>query len=210
MTNHTQKNKGNLFVVAAPSGGGKTSLVKKLIETMPGLQVSVSHTTRAIRPGEQNGIDYYFVSETDFIRHIQEGVFLEHAQVFGNYYGTSIKQLREKQAQGFDVLLDIDWQGAKQIKQLFPDAVLIFILPPSLDALRERLTARAQDKPDVIEARMQKAQSEMQHFQEFDYLVINDDFKKALAELSLIVLSDRLKTGRQILNQAHIIRQLLA
>lgn len=210
MTNHTHHNKGNLFVVAAPSGGGKTSLVKKLIETIPGLQVSVSHTTRAIRPGERDGRDYYFVAEAEFNRQIEADFFLEHAEVFGHYYGTSIQQLQEKQAQGYDVLLDIDWQGAKQIKQLFPEAVLVFILPPSLDALRARLMARAQDKPEVIEARMQKAQSEMQHFQEFDYLVINDDFDKALAELSLIVLSDRLKTSRQILSQAHVIGQLLA
>lgn len=209
MTNHTHQNKGNLFVVAAPSGGGKTSLVKKLIERVPGLQASVSHTTRAMRPGEHHGSDYYFVSEAEFKTQIAAGVFLEYAYVFGNYYGTSINQLEEKQAQGFDVLLDIDWQGAQQIKKLFPDAVLIFILPPSQDALRARLTARGQDGLDIIEARMQKAQSEMQHYQEFDYIVINDNFEVALAELCAIVQSDRLKTRRQKLAHAQLIKHLL-
>ena len=159
---------GNLFIVAAPSGGGKTSLVRQLIATLDNIQVSISHTTRPMRPGEKNGVDYFFVSEQEFMAMVNENAFIEHAQVFNHLYGTSSMQITERLQQGIDIVLDIDWQGAAQIRYAFPKAVSIFIIPPSLAALKERLLNRRQDKDEVISDRMIKAQDELSHYPEFD------------------------------------------
>lgn len=188
---------GNIFIVAAPSGGGKTSLVKQLITITDDIAVSVSHTTRAPRPGEQDAKDYFFVSEAQFIDMINNNAFVEHAAVFNHYYGTSTAQIKARLAQGIDVVLDIDWQGALQIRHLFPDAVSIFIVPPSLAILKQRLEGRGQDNEEVIRARMQRAQDELSHFSEFDYLIVNDDFDKACLELQAIVKANRLGLLRQ-------------
>lgn len=191
-------NRGSLFIVAAPSGAGKTSVVKELVSNLDRITTSISHTTRAKRPLETDGIDYFFISEQEFCKMIKKGDFIEHARVFENFYGTSVAQIDSKLKAGIDVVLDIDWQGAKQIKALFSDAIGVFILPPSLNALRERLYIRGQDDEEVINSRMQKAQSEMSHYCEFDYLIINDNFAKAVDELSTIVKSKRLTLQRQM------------
>ena len=188
---------GNLFIVAAPSGGGKTSLIKKLIENLESIQVSISHTTRSPRPQEKEGIDYFFVTEACFIEMINNHAFIEHAQVFGQYYGTSVEQITARLKAGIDVVLDIDWQGAQQIRSIFPQAVSIFIIPPSLETLKERLLNRGQDNSEVIALRMQQAQNEMSHYAEFDYLIVNDDFDRAAKELEAIVVADRLCIARQ-------------
>jgi guanylate kinase len=178
---------GKLFIFSAASGTGKTSLAKALIERHPQLAFSVSHTTRAPRPGEQHGVHYYYVSREEFDRMVAAGEFVEHATVFGNSYGTSKQTIEHQLQAGKDVILDIDWQGARAIKQWRPDAVSIFILPPSRQALRERLTGRQQDSEEVIEWRMREAVAEMSHYGEFDRLVVNDDFEAALADLSAIL-----------------------
>jgi guanylate kinase len=188
---------GILFIVSAPSGAGKTSLLKQLIPADPGLALSVSHTTRAMRPGEQDGVHYHFVAVDDFLRMVGEGAFLEHAQVFDNYYGTAEAGVRKQLAGGQDVVLEIDWQGARQVRQRFPEAVSIFVAPPSIEALRERLGGRGTDSEAIIERRMRDAQSELSHYAEYDYLVINDDFDAALAELAAIVAAERLREPRQ-------------
>ena len=188
-------NKGKLYIIAAPSGAGKTSLVKAMVQSTPHVRVSVSHTTRGIRPGEQDGVNYHFTTIDRFKEMLGEGVFLEHAEVFGNYYGTSEHWVREQLNRGEDVILEIDWQGGQQVRKLMPDSVSIFILPPSLDALRERLIGRATDDMDIIERRMSQAVSEMSHYAEFDYLVINDEFDLALRDLQTIIRSRRLATG---------------
>src|SRR3989338_7758250 len=167
---------GNLLVIAAPSGAGKTSLVKALSEAVPQLCISVSHTTRAMRPGEVNGQDYFFVDHPAFDAMVADHVFLEHATVFGQQYGTSREWVKNQLSQGIDVVLEIDWQGARQIKRLFPSAVLVFIFPPSMDTLMDRLRNRKQDDSDTIARRMQAAKDEMLHFREFDYIVVNDQF----------------------------------
>ena len=177
----------NLFIIAAPSGCGKTSLVEALIKKTENLCVSVSHTTRPPRPDEVNGINYYFVSINEFEEMINNNAFVEHATVFDNHYGSSTKLIREKLNQGVDVILEIDWQGARQVKENMPNSVSIFILPPSNEALLGRLKQRAQDNDETINKRMSDAQNQMQHFNEFDYLVINDDFNSALNELNLII-----------------------
>jgi len=177
----------NLFIIAAPSGCGKTSLVEALIKKTKNLCVSVSHTTRPPRPDEVNGINYYFVSINEFEEMIKNNAFIEHATVFDNHYGSSTKLIREKLDQGVDVILEIDWQGARQVKKNMPNAISIFILPPSKEALLERLQQRAQDNDETINKRMSDAQNQMQHFNEFDYLVINDDFNSALNDLNLII-----------------------
>ena len=179
----------NLFIIAAPSGCGKTSLVEALIKKTKNLCVSVSHTTRPPRPDEVNGINYYFVSINEFEEMIKNNAFVEHATVFDNHYGSSTKLIREKLDQGVDVILEIDWQGARQVKENMPNAISIFILPPSNEALLGRLQQRAQDDDETINKRMSDAQNQMQHFNEFDYLVINDDFHSALNDLSLIICS---------------------
>lgn len=188
---------GTLFTVSAPSGAGKTSLVKALVDAEPTLQVSVSHTTRPMRPGEQDGVNYHFCDHSEFEAMLARDEFLEHAQVFGNLYGTSQRFVEDMLAADRDVILEIDWQGAQQVKHLLPDSCAIFILPPSEAALRERLTGRGQDDKDTIERRMSEAASEMSHYVESDYLVINDDFDLALEQLRALVQSQRLQTGRQ-------------
>lgn len=185
--------RGTLYIVAAPSGAGKTSLVKALLEAMTGISVSVSHTTRAKRPGEEDGVHYHYIDKIRFTEMMEQGAFLEHAQVFDNFYGTSESSVMEQLATGEDVILEIDWQGAQQVRQRFTDAVGIFILPPSKAALRERLTDRGQDDGSIINRRMGDAEAEMSHYNEFDYVVINDQFEPALADLQNIVASQRLQ-----------------
>ena len=178
---------GTLYIFSAPSGGGKSSLAKALIEAMPQLAVAVSHTTRAPRPGEQDGVHYYFIDAANFKAMIERGDFLEYAEVFGNYYGTSRQAVEALFAQGKSVLLDIDWQGMRRIKAQMPQAQSIFILPPSLQALQQRLQARGQDAADVIARRMAAARAEISHYQEFDHIVVNDDFEAAVADLRAII-----------------------
>jgi guanylate kinase len=180
-------NKGRLFIFSAASGTGKTSLAKALVEQMPDVAFSVSHTTRAPRPGEQHGVHYYFVTPQQFDEMVAADRFLEHAKVFGNSYGTSRAVTENLLRQGKSVIFDIDWQGARAIKEKMPEAVSIFILPPSRAALEERLTGRGQDAPEVIARRMREAVSEMSHYKEFDHLVVNDDFNAALADLKAII-----------------------
>ena len=177
----------NLYVVAAPSGGGKTSLISALLEKDDRVSLSVSYTTRSARPGEMDGVHYHFVDDSTFIGLIGKNAFLEHALVFGHRYGTGRDAVEKKLHEGFDVLLDIDWQGARQIRESFPSCCTIFILPPSLEALRNRLAWRGQDSEEVIEERMREARAEILHSHEFDYLIINDDFDEALADLHSIV-----------------------
>lgn len=187
----------SLYIVAAPSGAGKTSLVRALLDAEPGVVVSVSHTTRAMRPGEQDGVHYNFIDIPRFEALVAEGRFLEHARVFDNYYGTSRDWVEATLASGKDVILEIDWQGARLVRQAFADAVGIFILPPSREALRERLQGRGQDSAETIERRMQEAKSEIAHYDEFDYVVVNDDFGQALAELRTILAARRQLRERQ-------------
>lgn len=200
---------GCLFIVAAPSGGGKTSLVRHLIEHVAHMAVSISHTTRNKRPGEIHGEDYFFITPDEFQAMIERQEFVEHAQVFDHHYGTSFAQITERLQQGMDIVLDIDWQGAQQIKQYFPSAVSIFIIPPSLSILQTRLIQRQQDDADVIAQRMRCAQAEMRHYAEFDYLIVNDEFSKAAQELAMIVLSERLRTARQAKQQRKLLSFLL-
>jgi guanylate kinase len=177
----------NLFIVAAPSGGGKTSLVAALLERDPGVRLSISHTTRAPRPGERDGEHYHFVDEATFLQLVSKSAFLEYAQVYGHYYGTGRAAVKQLLDAGFNVMLDIDWQGARQVKTSFPGCCSIYILPPSMQELRERLARRGQDSPDVIERRMQEARSEIAHCREFDFLVVNNEFGAALDDLLSIV-----------------------
>lgn len=200
---------GCLFIVAAPSGGGKTSLVRHLVEHTDNIAVSISHTTRQKRPAETHGADYFFISEQEFNAMVAKGEFVEHAQVFEYWYGTSYAQISERLQQGIDIVLDIDWQGAQQIKQHFPDAVSIFIIPPSLSALQDRLVQRQQDNVQVIKLRMQRAQNELRHFSEFDYLIVNDDFTKAAHDLAMIITTQRLRTDRQSIQQRKLLSLLL-
>lgn len=200
---------GSLIIVAAPSGGGKTSLVKELIRRIPDLQVSISHTTRAMRPGEIDGVDYFFVSDDTFDQLVAENAFVEHARVFNHQYGTSFAQIKSRLAAGIDIVLDIDWQGAQQIRTIFSDAVSVFVIPPSLEVLKQRLTKRQQDNEEVIESRMQRACDEMSHYSEFDYLIVNDGFEKAADELESIVIANRLKMERQRIEQAKLLSFLL-
>ena len=180
-------NKGRLFILSAASGTGKTSLARALVEQIPDVAFSVSHTTRAPRPGEEHGVHYYFVNQTQFDEMAAADRFLEHAKVFGNSYGTSRAATENLLRQGKNIIFDIDWQGARAIKEKMPEAVSIFILPPSRAVLKERLTGRGQDSPDVIARRMREAVSEMSHYKEFEHLVVNDDFDAALADLRAII-----------------------
>jgi guanylate kinase/non-canonical purine NTP pyrophosphatase (RdgB/HAM1 family) len=184
---HTPTTRGRLFVLAAPSGAGKTSLVKALLERMPALQMSVSHTTRPRRPTEAHGREYYFISVPEFERLVAQGQFLEHARVFDNLYGTARAPVEARLAAGGDIVLEIDWQGARQVRAALPDCVTIFILPPSREALEERLRSRATDSPQVIARRLRDAVGDMSHWREFDYVVVNDDFERAVADLMAIV-----------------------
>jgi guanylate kinase len=188
---------GILFVVSAPSGAGKTSLLKALIPSDPRLRLSVSHTTRAPRPGEQDGVHYHFVDRPRFEQMVADGAFLEHAQVFDNLYGTAEATVRDLLAGGRDVVLEIDWQGARQVRTRFPDAVGIFIIPPSVATLRDRLGGRGQDSLEVIERRMRDARRELSHYGEYEYLVVNDAFDHALEDLRAIMAAERLRRPRQ-------------
>jgi guanylate kinase len=187
---------GILFIVSAPSGAGKTSLVKALLERDPGLRLAVSYTTRAPRPGEADGVHYHFVDEARFLAMVRDGAFLEHAEVFGNRYGTAEATVREELGRGRDLVLEIDWQGARQVRTRFPGAVSVFVLPPSAPALRERLRGRGQDSAEVIEGRMRAARGEMSHYAEYDYLVVNDRFDQALDELICVACAERLRRTR--------------
>ncbi|MFI4919243.1 MAG: guanylate kinase [Legionellales bacterium] len=201
---------GTLFIVAAPSGGGKTSLVKKLVETLGEIEVSISHTTRPLRSGETNGVDYFFVKENEFIDMVNDDAFIEHAKVFDCLYGTSEAYITDRLGKGIDVVLDIDWQGAEQIRHLFKDAVSVFIVPPSLEVLEQRLRNRRRDNKEIIRARMLKAQDEMSHYPEFDYLIVNDDFDRAALELESIVVANRLRIARQVNKQTKLLSFLMS
>jgi guanylate kinase len=200
---------GCLFVLAAPSGAGKTSLVAALLQREPGIRLSVSYTTRAARPGETDGVHYHFVDERRFLELKAKGEFLEHAFVHGSWYATSATWLRDQVAHGRDVLLEIDWQGAAQVRRLIPDAVHIFILPPSLSSLRERLEKRGQDAPQIIMRRLEAAREEMRHCVEFDYVIMNQDFARAVDDLSAIVRAARLTAPRQSARHAKLLQRLL-
>ena len=190
--------KGTLFTISAPSGAGKTSQVGALLDCCDDIRVSVSHTTRPIRPGETDGVNYHFIDEGKFLGMLERTEFLEHARVFGNLYGTSQTWVQQQLAEGIDVILEIDWQGAEQIKRQMPDSQSIFILPPSRAALEQRLTSRGQDDSEVIALRMSEAVEEMSHYVESDFLVINSDFDLALKEIHAVVISRRLRTQSQL------------
>jgi guanylate kinase len=200
---------GCLFVLAAPSGGGKTSLVAALLEREPGIRLSVSYTTRPPRPAEVDGVHYHFVDEPRFMALKAGAEFLEHAQVHGNWYATSATWLRDQVGHGHDVLLEIDWQGAAQVRRLIPEAVHIFILPPSLASLKERLEKRGQDAPEVIARRLDAAREEMRHCGDFDYVIMNQDFARAVDDLCAIVRAARLTASRQKVRHAQLLQRLL-
>jgi guanylate kinase len=200
--------KGNVFIVCAPSGAGKTSLVAELLRRDPSARLSVSHTTRAPRPGEEDGRDYHYVSRTAFEAMIGRGEFLECAEVHGNLYGTSQAWIDEQLARDVDIVLEIDWQGAQQVRRLIPDAIGIFILPPSPDTLRRRLVDRGQDSGTVIERRLQAARGEISHLAEFDYVMINNEFDDAVEDLVSIVRATRLRTASQIARHSDLINIL--
>ncbi len=199
---------GKLFIITAASGTGKTSLVKELLATTDNLTVSVSHTTRAPRPGESDGVHYHFTTVDEFKQMIDESAFLEYAQVFDNFYGTTRQAVERLLHDGVDVILEIDWQGALQVKEKFSDAVMIFILPPSRDALRSRLSGRGQDSDEVIEKRLAGSLTEMRQYDKFDYVVINDDFAEALADLQTIIKSHRLSRATQQVRNGKLIDAL--
>jgi guanylate kinase len=201
---------GTLYIFAAPSGAGKTSLVKALVDSTDNIEVSVSHTTRAPRPGEIDGVNYHFIDTSKFQEMVAKGDFLEHAQVFDNFYGTARTNIEQRLAAGADVILEIDWQGARQVREQFPDCIGVFILPPSRESLEERLRNRGQDDDEVIARRMRDAVKEMSHYTEFDYLVVNDDFNTALAELGAIVTARRLRTDNQASRYQPMLQALLA
>lgn len=200
---------GTLYVISAPSGAGKTSLVKALLEKTEDIGVSVSHTTRARREGEQDGVDYHFTEKAAFEKMVEESAFLEHAQVFDNYYGTAIANIEAKLKQGEDVILEIDWQGAAQVRKQLPHSVNIFILPPSQAELEVRLRGRGQDSNEIIARRMRDAKSETSHYSEYDYLVVNDGFEDALIELKSIVLARRCRFGAQSQHLSGLLQELL-
>lgn len=199
---------GNLFIVAAPSGAGKTSLVKELLAADTGIQLSISYTTRAPRPGEVHGQHYHFVSRETFEGMLKRGDFLESAEVYGNFYGTSQPWIEASRKSGKDILLEIDWQGAAQVRKLIPEAIGIFILPPSVEALRQRLTGRGQDSEEVIQRRVAAARADISHVGEFDYVIINDDFNIALQDLLASVRAQRLKVGAQLERHGDLIASL--
>jgi guanylate kinase len=201
---------GRLFVIAAPSGAGKTSLVKALLTSEPRLRLSVSHTTRKRRPTEEDGREYHFVSVPQFERLVARGEFLEHARVFDNFYGTARGFVAEQLRQGYDVILEIDWQGAQQVRRAMPQCVSIFILPPSRRALAERLAGRATDSPEIIARRLRDAAADMSHYREFDYVIVNDDFAQAVSDLRRIVAgrAEDLTSARPAL--APLLAELLA
>lgn len=201
---------GTLFTISAPSGAGKTSLVNALLTQCSDLRVSISHTTRPMRPGEEDGVNYHFVEVERFTAMLGECAFLEHAEVFDNYYGTSRAWVEQTLQADLDVVLEIDWQGAAQVRCLMPECVSIFILPPSRETLQQRLTQRGQDAPEVIERRIRQARDEMSHYVESDYLIINDDFDIALAELHAVIGAQRLRTERQQCRRRSLVAELLS
>lgn len=201
---------GHLFIICAPSGAGKTSLVKALVESTDDIQVSVSHTTRSPRPNEVDGQNYNFVDHATFSHMLTQAEFLEHAEVFGNHYGTSQNWVEQTLANGTDVILEIDWQGAQQVKRHFDSFSHIFIAPPSIEILRQRLNSRGQDSGEVIAKRMSEALDEASHYIEADYVIINDDFNLALTHLRSIVLSQRLRLEQQSIRQAELLKSLLS
>ncbi len=202
--------RGTLYTVSAPSGAGKTSLVQALIDTTDNVRVSVSHTTRDMRPGEEDGVNYHFSERDTFVEMINNNAFLEHAEVFGNLYGTSTQWVKDTLAGGTDVILEIDWQGAQQVRKLIPETVGIFILPPSREELTRRLTGRGQDDSSIIDARMQEAINEMSHYVEGHYVIINDDFDIALTEFKAILLSQRLTLDNQQQRHEQLLSSLLS
>jgi len=206
----TSSNSGSLLVVSAPSGAGKTSLLRALLDSEDDLVLSVSHTTRPARSGERDGVDYHFIDANEFESMVSAGEFLEHATVFGNRYGTGRAQVNASLERGIDVILEIDWQGARQIRRAMRESVHLFVLPPSWRALEQRLRDRGTDAGEVIEARMRAAGGEIAHFAEFDYLVVNDDFDRALEGMRAVVQAARLRLARQQVRHADLIRDLLA
>lgn len=202
---------GNLYIISAPSGAGKSSLINALLADLPRseVQLSISHTTRHPRPAEEDGVHYYFTSHDEFKALIAKGSFLEWAEVFGNYYGTSLPMIERSLEKGIDVFLDIDWQGARQIREKVPNVKTIFILPPSKPELEKRLIGRGQDSEETIAKRMAEAVSEMSHYNEFDYVIINDDFTQALAELKSILIAERLRLASQQIRHHHLVSELL-
>lgn len=201
---------GRLLVVSAPSGAGKTSLVRAVVGALPWAEVSVSHTTRPMRPGERDGQDYYFVSRDSFLAMQSRGEFLEHAEVFGNLYGTSQRSVSSRLAEDRDVILEIDWQGARQVRSAMPDSRSVFVLPPSREELRRRLQGRGQDSAEIIQARMCQAAAEMGHWAEFDFLIVNEDFDTAVQELTAILRADRLRRDPQARRRRNLINDLLS
>lgn len=201
-------NLGSLYIISAPSGTGKTSLVKGLLDSLNNIKVSVSHTTRPMRPGEMDGINYHFVERAEFESMLQKQAFLEYAEVYGNYYGTSRAWVEETLAKGIDVILEIEWQGAKQVRQLFPEAISIFILPPTPNALEQRLRARGQDNEEVILYRLREAKEEVRYCTSYDYLVVNDQFEIALSDLRSIIRAEHCRINKQILRYEGLIKEL--
>jgi guanylate kinase len=198
---------GVLFIVSSPSGGGKTSLVKTLLEAEPQLRLSVSYTTRPPRPGEEDGRDYHFVSAPVFERMLEAGEFLESAVIYGNRYGTSQKLIEREQAQGRDVVLEIDWQGAQQIRRVMRQVVSVFILPPSPEVLEARLRARGQDSEDIVARRLASAREEISHVSEYEYVIINEDFNRAALDLRSIIRAERLKLARQLARNVNLVNR---
>ena len=201
---------GTLYIVSAPSGAGKTSLITAMLETVKGIKVSVSHTTRPMREGEVDGQHYHFVDKEAFEKDIEKSLFLEHADVFGNYYGTSHTAVNDQLSQGIDVILEIDWQGAQQIRQLAPNTRSIFILPPSISELENRLTKRNQDAADVIAKRVAQAKEDVTHYNEYDHVIINKDFDTALTELKSIFISQRTQREKLEKREPNMLKQLMS
>ena len=201
---------GLLCIVSAPSGAGKTSLVRALAEQDSNLRVSISHTTRPRRPTEQDGLNYHFIDREKFLRMAEQGGFLEHAQVFGHHYGTSAREVRRARSEGWDLILEIDWQGAAQVRRKAPETIGIFVAPPSKALLRQRLVDRGEDSMEAIERRLAEARREMSHYREFDYLVINDDFDAALADLRAILAAERIKNAARSGRHRTILNDLLS
>jgi guanylate kinase len=201
---------GKLYIISAPSGAGKTSLVRQLIAEIDNLIVSISHTTRRIRPGEKHGFDYFFVSLPEFHTLLSNQELLEHASVFDNYYGTAKATVEKNLSEGLDVILEIDWQGAQQIRRILPESLSIFILPPSTEILEQRLQNRGQDDNHIIARRMRDAVTEISHYEEFDYILVNDDFERALTELKSIIIANRLTKNRQQQTLNGLIESLLS